>query len=123
LLPDKATAEDLICFTQADANKLFIELEEHHKMCPLIEHELTQVTDRLNLSEQEVVLKEKQITLLKEEVELSKQHIENMGKLSDLQKKECIETIDKLKPTFWETFKDTAIKVGIGILVGVVIAL
>jgi hypothetical protein len=107
-------AEDFLCFNQGDANKLFIELTEHRQMCPLIQNELTQVNERFALSEKEVALKEKHIALLKEEVELKDRHIENLIKMSELQDKQCKETIKALKPTFWDSVKDTVIKMGIG---------
>lgn len=120
-------AEQLGCFSSGDLNKIFTELAEHRQSCPLIQAELTATEERLAIAEREIENERRRVEIYREEVALRDKHIEQLKTIAkdelDKQERQCKDAIKNLKPTFWETVKDMAIKVGVGILIGVAIAL
>jgi hypothetical protein len=112
-----STTEPVICFTETDASKMIVELENSGDY-----------QEQIDLLKQANAELEKQIGLLKdinklqqEQLNVSKQTIESYKELLKTQKEAYEKQIENNKPSIWGKIAAAAGGLGIGVLIGLLL--
>jgi predicted adenine nucleotide alpha hydrolase (AANH) superfamily ATPase len=119
LFSSTTNASELICFGEEDANKLYVEIQEHRSVCPLIANSQSQLEEKVKLLEQQYAMKEQQYLNAAKEMELKDNQVKKCDDMLKMQIKEC----EAAKPSFIKQLGTNIFYIGIGIAIGIVAGL
>lgn len=118
LFSSTTNASELICFGEEDANKLYVEVQEHRSVCPLIANSQSQLEEKVKLLEQQYAMKEQQYLNAAKEMELKNDQVKKCDDVLKMQMKECKEAIEVAKPSFFKQLGMNLFYVVIGVGIG-----